>query len=66
MRFIDDGFGIIEGLGTKKDVEYWNNQFNGLRKIINVEKWIFGNPVEYMDLYIYKGEKLYSSGFLDF
>ena len=48
LRFIDDGFGIIEG--TKKDVEYWINQFNGLRKTINIDEWTFGNHVEYMDI----------------
>ena len=60
LRFIDDGFGIMEG--TKKDVEYWINQFNGLRKTKN-DKWSFGNHVEYMDIYIYiyiyKGEKFF-------
>ena len=25
--------------GTKKDVEYWINQFDGLRKTININKW---------------------------
>ena len=45
LRFIDDGFGIIEG--TKKDVEYWINQFNGLRKTINIDKWSFGNHVSH-------------------
>ena len=34
--------------------------------MINIDKWTFGNHVEYMDTYIYKGEKFYSSGFLDF
>ena len=64
LRFIDDGFGIMEW--TKKDVEYWILQFNDLRKSINIDKWSFGNHVEYMDVYIYKGEKFYSSGILDF
>ena len=32
QRFIDDGFGIING--RKQDVEYWINQFNTLRKTI--------------------------------
>ena len=64
LRFIDDGFGVMEG--NKKDVEYWILQFNNLRKSINIDKWSFGNHVEYMDLYIYKGAKFYSSGFLDF
>ena len=64
MRFRDDGFGIIEG--SKKDVEYWINQFNGLRKTIKIDKWSFGNSVEYMDIYLYKGEKFFSTGILDF
>ena len=64
LRFIDDGFGIFEG--TKKEVEYWINQFNELRKTITIDKWKFGNHVDYMDIYIYKGKKFYSSGFLDF
>ena len=51
----EDGFGIMEG--TKKDVEYWILQFNNLRKSINIDKWSFGNHVEYMDLYIYTKEK---------
>ena len=50
LRFIDDGFGIMEG--SKKDVEYWIKQFNGLRKTIKIDKWSFGNSVEYMDIYI--------------
>ena len=49
LRFIDDGFGIMEG--SKKDVEYWIKQFNGLRKTIKIDKWSFGNSVEYMDIY---------------
>ena len=36
LRFIDDGFGII--WGAKKDVEYWINQINGLRKTIKIDK----------------------------
>ena len=50
LRFIDDGFGIMEG--SKKDVEYWIKQFNGLRKTIKIDKWSFGNSAEYMDIYI--------------
>ena len=37
-----------------------------LRKTITIDKWKFGNHVDFMDVYIYKGEKFYSSGFLDF
>ena len=64
QTFIDDGFGIMEG--KKKDVKYWISQFNSLRKTITIDKWSFGNHVEFMDLYIYKGDKFYSSGILDF
>ena len=60
LRFIDDGFGIMEG--SKKDVEYWINQFNGLRKTINIDKWTFGNHVEY--IYLYTREKSFTP--LDF
>ena len=40
-------------------------------KTINIDKWTFGNHVEYIDIYIYiyifvYVEKFYSSGFLDF
>ena len=29
--------------GKKEDVEYWIEQFNGLRKTITIDKWTFGN-----------------------
>ena len=64
QRFIDDGFGIMEG--TKKDVKYWIHQFNNLRQTITFDKWSFGNHVDFMNLYIYKGDKFYLSGILDF
>ena len=64
QRFIDDGFGIMEG--KQKDVKYWINQFNCLRKTITIDKWAFGNRVEFMDLYIYKGDKFDSSGIFGF
>ena len=52
--------------GTKKDAEYWIIQFNNLRETIKIDKWSFCNHVEYMDLYIYKGDKFYSHGFLEY
>ena len=60
LRFTDDGFGIFEG--TKNENKYRINQFNGLRKTINIDKWTFGNHVEYMD--IYTKEKIFT--LLDF
>ena len=48
----------------KKDVEYWIKQFNGLRETIKIDKWSFGNSVEYVDIYIYTKEISFSP--LDF
>ena len=50
LRFIDDGFGIMDG--NKEDVKYWIDQFNSLRETIKIDKWYFGNHIEFMDLYI--------------
>ena len=63
-KFIDNGFGIMEG--TKKDVEYWISQFNVFRKTIAINKWSFGNHLEYTDLYIYTGDNFFICGILDF
>ena len=49
-RFIDDGFGIMEG--DKSDFEYWVSEFNLLRETIKIDKFQFGNRVEFMDLLI--------------
>ena len=42
-RFIDDGFGIMEG--NKLDFEYWVSEFNSLRETITIDKFKFGNSV---------------------
>ena len=49
-----------------KDVTYSIKQFNSLRKTLSIHKWSFGNHVEFMDLYIYKGDQFLSTGILDF
>ena len=36
-RFIDDGFGILEG--NKSDFEYWVTEFNLLRETITIDKF---------------------------
>ena len=59
-RFIDDGFGVIKS--NKKEFLRWVNEFNCLRKNINIDKWQFGNNVAFMDLHIFKGEKFYNEG----
>ena len=62
-RFIDDGFGIMEG--DKSDFEYWVSEFNLLRETIKIDKFQFGNRVEFMDLLIYKGDDFFSNGKID-
>ena len=51
-QFIDDGFGIMDG--NKLDFEYWVSEFNLLCDSITIDKFKFGNEVDFMDLYIYK------------
>ena len=59
-RFIDDGFGITKGL--REDVRYWIEKFNGLRKTVQIDKYNWGNALDYMDLFIYKGSEFYEDG----
>ena len=50
---MDDGFRIMEGL--RKDVKYWKSKFNSLRKNLSID---------YVDLYIYQGSRVYMTGIL--
>ena len=59
-RFIGDGFGVTEG--SKLDFEHWVSKFNLLREIITIDEYIYGNNVEFMDLFIYKGDNFVESG----
>jgi len=59
-RFIDDGFGIIKGV--REDVIYWIGQFNKLRETVQIDKYNWGNSLDYMDLFIYKGDAFYTEG----
>ena len=63
QRFIDEGFGIMEG--NKLDFEHWVTEFNLLRETITIDKFEFGNEVDFMDLVLYKGEEFNVSGKLD-
>ena len=62
-RFIDDGFGIF--VGTKTEFITWINEFNAFRKEITIDKWNFGNSVNFMDLYVYKDKDFFKEGKLD-
>ena len=59
-RFIDDGFGITKGV--REDVVYWIEKFNELRKTVQIDKYNWGNALEYMDLFIYKSDPFYLDG----
>ena len=59
-RFIDDGFGITKGV--RKDVIYWIQRFNELRKTVQIDKYNWGNALDYMDLFIYKSNSFYLDG----
>ena len=50
---------------TLLDFEYWVSEFNSLRETITIDKFSFGNSVEFMDLYIYKGDEFFVTGKLD-
>ena len=58
-----DGFGIMEG--NKLDFEYWIAEFNLLRETITIDKFKWGNEVDFMDLNIFKGEDFYLFGKVD-
>ena len=62
-RFIDDGFGVTKG--SKKDFEYWVSEFNKLRETITIDKFKYGDAVDFMDLFILKGKKFESEGIFD-
>ena len=49
-RFIDDSFGITKG--DRKDVIYWIQKFNELRKTVQIDKYNWGTARDYMDLFI--------------
>ena len=49
-RFIDDGFGITKGLW--QDVIYWIEKFNELRETVQIDKYNWGNALDYV-IYLY-------------
>ena len=62
-RFINDGFGITEA--NKDEFEYWIHEFNLLRETITIDKFKYGNDVDFMHLFVFKGERFYVDGKLD-
>ena len=58
--FIDDGFCITEGLW--EDLIYWIEKFNKLCKTVQIDKYYWGNALDCMDLFIYKGNDFYEDG----
>ena len=62
-RFIDDGFGIT--IASKTEFEMWVNKFNALRETITIDKFKYGNEVDFMDLLIFKGDNFQDNGKFD-
>ena len=62
-RFIDDGFGITKA--NKNEFETWVNEFNLLRESITIDKFKYGNQVDFMDLFVFKGESFLENGIFD-
>ena len=52
-------------MGGKKEFEYWVSQFNSLRDTITIDKYSYGDYVEFMDLFIFKGDNFSTNGKFD-
>ena len=63
QRIIDDGFGITKR--SKIDFEHWVSEFNGLRETITIDKFKYVDEVDFMDLFIFQGEKFKYEGIFD-
>ena len=50
---------------TKREFITWLNGFNARRKDITIDKWTFGNDVNFTALSIYKCEDFFKKGKLD-
>ena len=53
---------MVQEFGRKLYFEYWVTEFNLLQATITIDKFKFGNDVDFIDLVIYKGEEFYLSG----
>ena len=56
-RFIDDGFGITKA--NKNEFELWVVEFNLLRENITIDKFKYGNEVDFMDLFVFEGDSFF-------
>ena len=59
-RCIDDGFGITEA--NKDEFEFWIQEFNLLRETITIDKFKYGNEVDFMDLFVFKDDRFFVDG----
>ena len=63
QKNIDDGFGITEA--NKQEFDYWVPEFNLLRETITIDKFKYGNEVDFIDLFVFKGDRFFEDGKLD-
>ena len=52
-------------MASKTEFEMWVNEFNALRETITIDKFKYGNEVDFMDLLIFKGDNFQDDGKLD-
>ena len=60
---IDYNFGITKA--TKEEFKFWIEEFNLLRETITIDKFKYGNNVDFMDLYVFKGDRFFVDGKFD-
>ena len=56
---------VLAFLLVQKQNSLWVSEFNALRKEITIDKWNFGNIVNFMNLFIYKDADFFKKGKLD-
>ena len=62
-RVIDDGFELTKV--SKQDFEHWVSEFHMLRETITIDKFKHVDEVDFMDLFLFKGENFKSEGIFD-
>ena len=50
---------------TKNEFELWVDEFNLLRETIIIDKFKYGNEVDFMDLLVFKGDSFLDNGKFD-
>ena len=57
--------GLESQKGSKSDFEHWVSEFNLLCEKITIDKYSYEDSVEFIDLFIYRGENFAETGKFD-